>query len=66
MPCPPYVCESCGHPACPNHAMANPHPCNNAGQECPCEAYVYPPGIEASQYEGGGGSGGGGGSSGGW
>lgn len=68
MPCPPFGCTNCAHPACDDggfvHLQASPHPCTE--MDCPCESYGYPPGVEVSEYEGGGGSGGGGGASGGW
>ncbi len=68
MAVPPYTCVNCGHPARPNHTMAAPHACTDVVYPvvCDCEAYGYPPGVEASQFEGGGGSSGGGGASGGW
>lgn len=68
MPCPPYNCDGCGHPACNGtlwvHGQASPHVCNT--RDCGCQAYVYPAGVEASDFEGGGGSSGGGGASGSW
>jgi uncharacterized membrane protein YgcG len=66
MTCPPFNCVGCGHPACDDggfvHGQADPHACSR----CSCAAYVYPPGVEESEFEGGGGQSGGGGSSGSW
>jgi hypothetical protein len=58
---PPCSRENCGAPAC-SHEVAEPHatPATN------CEAYLFPEGMNASNFQGGGGGFGGGGASGGW
>jgi uncharacterized membrane protein YgcG len=58
---PPCSRENCKAPAC-SHEVAEPH----ASPATSCEAYLFPEGMNASNFEGGGGGFGGGGASGGW
>lgn len=54
-------CTNCGHDAC-DHEVPLPHPCTS----CACEEFVFPEGMNESQFQGGGGGFGGGGATGGW
>lgn len=54
---------SCQRDACAHEPQA-PHPIEDPAH--PCEAYVWPEGVDASQFQGGGGGFGGGGATGGW
>lgn len=69
--CPTWILPPCGDPACgdptSDHAIQDPHACNNQGKSLGhCNAYVFPDGETRDTYEGGGGGFGGGGASGGW
>ena len=58
-------CTRCSQAACDHDAEPATHPVTDP-EKVECEGYQFPPGMDASDFEGGGGSSDGDGSSGGW